>query len=353
MVKKLSALIIILTISVLTSIVASSAEIKDFYITDPETDLSYNIIYSNEELYVLLNGNTIGKTYVEDITSFSIYNNILYVFYSDNLNDTFCVYSFDFYNDSIDSSVVNAKAFYNEHCFSAESFGKFYFVSGNDTKKLCVFENNAITEVNMKAQIKQLLLVDDTLIVLTTEGTFLYSDTNGIQKSSCPLSVPAQYAGNNIITDSAGTELLFINGKISKAEAETTAKATAYESAINISSLLEHGFYEADEGTTVSKIKKAFSDLEVTKVRKADEKSIDNGKVGTGATISFGSGETITVIIYGELTGEGNINSRDAKTILNHLCEKEALNSPFLTAADVDKDGEVTTKDALMISKMY
>ena len=80
---------------------------------------------------------------------------------------------------------------------------------------------------------------------------------------------------------------------------------------------------------------------------------IENGKVGTGTKVHFENGEYITLIILGEVTGEGNINSRDTRLILDVLTGKETLMEPFEIAADLDLSGDITTKDALKIAKMY
>ena len=114
-----------------------------------------------------------------------------------------------------------------------------------------------------------------------------------------------------------------------------------------------NGFYVTEEGITVSKIKKTFANLEILRFTKADGTDIKSGKLGTNATFTLSTGEVITVIVYGEVTGEGNINSRDLKTLLNHLSRKELLKGNFLISADIDLDGEITTKDALKLSQMY
>jgi len=349
--KKLLSLILILTLSMCAIITAFATDNRNFVLTDPETDLTYHIEYSSGELAISLNGNLLSKIFIQEFTVCSLYDNILYLFTYDSFNHSITVQCFDFYGDSIASFAVNAKAYFNEHCFTSDGYGKVYFVSGNDSKTLCIYSNGDISEVSMKVQIKQLLLIDGTVIVITTDGTYLYNGSI-ISHTSSALSAPAHYAKDGTIIDSIGREFVYKNGELHIIGTEPATEATtqATNSYVHV---LADGFYEAYEGITVRKIKKAFADLEITRFTKADKTEIKSGKLGTGATFTFSTGEVITVIIKGELTGEGNINSRDIKALLNHLSQKELLSGSALIGADVDKDGVISTKDALKIAQGY
>jgi hypothetical protein len=57
------------------------------------------------------------------------------------------------------------------------------------------------------------------------------------------------------------------------------------------------------------------------------------------------------VIIYGDVNGDGNVNSKDSTAILKHLSNNTLLEGNYLTAADVDKDGKVTVYDSMLSSK--
>ena len=71
-----------------------------------------------------------------------------------------------------------------------------------------------------------------------------------------------------------------------------------------------------------------------------------SGKVGTGNVIeNADTGERFTVIMYGELSGEGNINSSDKNILVNYLLKKQNLEGIYLQAADVNGDSQVNLKD--------
>lgn len=78
-----------------------------------------------------------------------------------------------------------------------------------------------------------------------------------------------------------------------------------------------------------------------------------SGNVGTGFTATF-SGEderSYTLIVSGDLTGEGNINSLDVKQYMSFLCGKTELLSPFMAAFDINGDGINDTLDLLIAAK--
>lgn len=348
--KKFVAFMLLFALTIGANATVDAYENSTYNLTDGKTDLTYTVNINDGRVNVSLSGETVGTTYVTNVDACSVYGDIITLYSVDSLNSGFTVFFFDFLNDSIDSVAINTDAFFNSNCFASDQRGSVYFVPANDTSKLCIYENGNINEVKFKFQITQLLCVDgENVIVVTTKYTYLYNGTEAVKVLDSPLSVPVYYTGGGILKDLSGTEYIYEDGKIDEKSAYTEAVSTR-----NIAEpLTQNGVYVAETGITVNEIKKAFSGPEVTEVRKADGRILESGKVGTGATVTLSTGETVTVIIYGELTGEGNINSRDLKAILNHLSEKELLCYPADLAADIDKDGKITTKDALKISQMY
>ena len=57
------------------------------------------------------------------------------------------------------------------------------------------------------------------------------------------------------------------------------------------------------------------------------------------------------IVIYGDVTGEGNINSRDITALFNHLLGKESLIGSYLIASDVNHDNIVDNADLLLIER--
>lgn len=111
-----------------------------------------------------------------------------------------------------------------------------------------------------------------------------------------------------------------------------------------------------EPGTVISEIKKNINyngyTLKFINYRGNEVKS---GTIGSTARLQFIRDSKIAyefhVVIFGELTGEGNINSRDINSIYNHLLGKTSLEDYFLMAADTNHDGVVNTLDLLGISR--
>ncbi len=71
--------------------------------------------------------------------------------------------------------------------------------------------------------------------------------------------------------------------------------------------------------------------------------------VGTGTEVMLSDGITYTILIYGDLTGEGNINSRDVRVLKEYLLDNGDIDDIYFYAADVISDGEVDLKDLTAI----
>ncbi len=321
-----------------------------FTLTDPESDMQYEINNNDGYISIRHDDNVLCSAYIKNADGYSLYGGILTIYTMDNLNLSLGVYNFDFLNDSMDSFAICGDAYRSNDCFAKNAKGIVYFVSDYNSKYLCEYSDGKLRKIDVNAQISQLLCVDgESIIVVTSECTYIYHNGTAEKTLDYPLSIPASYTGKGKITDSSGKEYTFENFSLKEVLPIAESENLDHSEPPKVYS----DSFIAESGTTVSKIKKAFADSEITEIRKADGTVIKSGKLGTGATVKLTTGETITVVIYGEVTGEGNINSRDLKALLNHLSRKEYLSGSFLSAADADNDGEITTKDALKISLMY
>ena len=87
-------------------------------------------------------------------------------------------------------------------------------------------------------------------------------------------------------------------------------------------------------------------------IEKADGEAVASGKLGTGMTV-LADGTRYSVAVKGDLTGEGNLNSRDLDAMMRHLTKENFLADIFAIAADLDNDNAITTKDLLALSRLY
>ena len=77
-----------------------------------------------------------------------------------------------------------------------------------------------------------------------------------------------------------------------------------------------------------------------------------NASIGTGYRIIIDDGTAYTVVKYGDINGDGNINSGDLLRLQKHLLGVVDLsNTPNSIAADTNKDGNLNSGDLLKIQK--
>ncbi len=110
--------------------------------------------------------------------------------------------------------------------------------------------------------------------------------------------------------------------------------------------------------TAISEFKNGVSYKGLTlKFLNYNNKDVTSGVVGTNMRVRLyresdqSFVEEYTIIVFGDTTGEGNINNRDTTGVLNHILGKASLSGAYLLAADVNHDGEVDTIDLLMMTK--
>ena len=101
-------------------------------------------------------------------------------------------------------------------------------------------------------------------------------------------------------------------------------------------------------GATVATLKSKTNGEELT-FKDINGNVIGNTeKVTTGTTITFSTGETYTFVLYGDLTGDGVINSADLLRMRQYLLGKVSLSGAYLESARlVNVSGNINSADLL------
>lgn len=91
-------------------------------------------------------------------------------------------------------------------------------------------------------------------------------------------------------------------------------------------------------------------------IKNASGKNIEKDElIGTGTTVNLclkNSNdiiETYTIIIYGDVNGDGKIYATDYVKIKNHIMDTEKLNGVYAIAADVNRDSKVYATDYVKV----
>lgn len=99
-------------------------------------------------------------------------------------------------------------------------------------------------------------------------------------------------------------------------------------------------------GTKVSSISNKNITIKDAKGNKADT----NATISTGYTLNFTSGEKLTAVIYGDLNGDGTINSGDILKMRQQMLGQIRLDGAYLEAAHVKTlSGSINSGDLLKL----
>jgi hypothetical protein len=99
----------------------------------------------------------------------------------------------------------------------------------------------------------------------------------------------------------------------------------------------------------VSKIKNVNSNATVT-IEKNTNNKTNILATGDKITIKVGdTSKTYTVVIYGDVNGDGSIKATDYVKIKNHIMGTNSLSGAYQVAADVNKDGSIKATDYVFV----
>ena len=128
-----------------------------------------------------------------------------------------------------------------------------------------------------------------------------------------------------------------------------------FDSSLTLDSLEISGI-KYDENTVADIKQKITTDLELEIVNSQNQVLSDTDIVGTGSKILVKENGNVlrvyNIIIYGDVNGDGTINSVDLLVLQRHILEIEEINGVYKKAGNVRKDGKKPTSvDLLLIQR--
>ena len=101
--------------------------------------------------------------------------------------------------------------------------------------------------------------------------------------------------------------------------------------------------------TTVGTLKAKTTGSELTFKKANGSVMGDTEKITTGTTVTFASGETYSIVIYGDLTSDGIINSADLLKMRQYLLGQISLDGAYLESARLANNTTVNSADLLRL----
>lgn len=172
----------------------------------------------------------------------------------------------------------------------------------------------------------------------TYQGLFNFFNIGAKSSASNPVKAGLVYASGGVCT------LCSANGdysNVTPSENDTTTITSPLEVYVKEAGYKIEGDYVKNfkVGEKVEDIKTKLnnSSIEI----KSEEKTI-----GTGDKISF-NGKSYTVVIYGDLTGDGKINSADLLKMRQYLLGEANLSGAYKEAAHLANENKINSADLL------
>ncbi len=200
--------------------------------------------------------------------------------------------------------------------------------------------------------------VSDTQLDNTAEE----NNKNNTQNSSPPSTIEENTSlpDTSVSSDKKSSENISIPRSEIRDRAVSTASISSTENSShnqNTDVSSENNIHIAgnyiflDSPTTISALKKSgILEGEIISAVDYRNKTVSSGKTGTGCIINLSGNKCLTIVLYGDLTGEGNSNSRDTDLFCDYLFNKSDLSDAAALAADTDKNGEL---DMLDLYRLY
>lgn len=356
------AIFLIVSLLFVTIISYNATDSESLIVFDYHSKKEYSVGYSEGSVQIARSDKSISFPYETDEFSSMVYNGVFAFVSKDPLSSydstSFSVTVFDFETRYLYSVLSPTGINTAPTLFASDDDYNVYMCSKDNTDILLKFSpDTGYTSYDLSSSIQQIMCIDNQILLITADGVYTLADGSPQKLCSIVINTPCTMDDNNEFTSADDRQYCFENNSLTEISESTPVATESTSESIseneNYGVKIENNYIYADYGTTVAKLRKALGlKSEDIVVIKTDGKIITSGKLGTGMKALLNSGEKL-IVIKGELTGEGNINSRDLKLMMKILTEEKIPDELLKIAADLDDNGEINTKDLYLLSKLY
>lgn len=356
------------------SINQTKIELYDIY-TDTFTSFNVNYFLTNESTQIAYSNGYVYLTNGSDVLKYSQKGKLIqkYTFgintcylMQDNNSNVYCIaydgvyiISNNSYEKVLNTDFHTAARFVSDTVF-VTAFGYTYnfadivinqkstvdYPSGGIYKKRCIIasgnqiyavnttDNNVKKYITLKSDVAQLYVVGSDIVALTYDnGTPMISIISYSQLVDMPV--------DNLSDDNNSNLENKLNGISSDVY-------TIDNERMVISSI--------DPSTTIGVFKKNinYDGYNVEFIRYGG-KVITSGTVGTATLARFYNDSYVyeyELCVSGDITGEGNVNSRDKVAMFDYLLGEITFNGVFIDASNLYESDYIDTKDMILLLRM-
>ena len=265
----------------------------------------------------------------ESVKTYRGYSNV-------GLLDSNFVFTIPVFSGMPDKTSLGSSGNPNNYLSSLKINDKYLFETATHDKDFNIEIDNNITSVTITAE-----KVNEKATVNGTGSISLSGETQTI-----PITVIAANGASRVYT---------IN--VTRVVSEDSLVSVSSPSEIlKKSEVTNDGVYiygndiGTDIGSIIDKIK-AVDNVEVLGLDKDNNEKV-TGVITSGDKIKIKTSveeKSYTLVIYGDVNGDGKISSVDYISIKNHIMDTESLSENELKYADANKDGKVNSIDYISI----
>ena len=227
-----------------------------------------------------------------------------------------------------------------------------YFVTSSSNKIHAINRKNLDTEkyFSLNDDIYQLFSMDDMIVALTFNSnvpniTYIdfdeFKNINQPNKNNSNNNKPNNDVDDDISNDNYDSD--------SNNQDDYNINSDVYD--VDFENMKISGIYSP---TTVGQFKRNmnYEGFEVELYRYSKDTLLKSGNVGTATRAVFynnNSSYTFELSVVGDITGEGNVNSRDKKHMFSYLLKRFDMTGVFIDSADLDNNSTVDIIDLILL----
>lgn len=338
-----------------------------FLITDFDSIEFSQFVYSDSFIYISNNNGIVKKysTYGELITTYSIHHSAVYLSASKSgeiyaiANNGLFLISDDGAKMICDQCVDAPISFISNDVFVNDT-GYYYKIGANYTVNKLIASKSTVYYPSGGIIDNHSLIADNNILygfdITSNAADRMISFSNYIEEicliDSTILALSYQN-GAPVISKAAYTDMIKLNQNsldIIKEDVDTPYCVTSNIYTVDNEKQTITGI---NYSTTISEFKSnIYYDGFKVSFTRYDGKEIKSGNIGT-ATIARFYNEYYFIeyelSVVGDLTGEGNVNSRDKKLMFSYLLDEVIFSGVYLNSADIDKSNKIDTVDLVLL----